>query len=80
MVVVDGIWSVGGSANMDERSMGLNEENVLAIRDATLGEEIERGLLADFEQSKEFELERWKRRPRYRWLLERISRAAIEQY
>ena len=80
VVVVDGIWSVVGSANMDERSMELNEENVLAIRDAGLAAEIERGLLEDFDRSKEFELERWRRRPRYRWLLERISRAAIEQY
>ena len=80
VVVIDGVWSVVGSANMDERSMELNEENVLAIRDAALAGNIERGLLQDFEHSKEFELERWTRRPRYRRLLERISRAAIEQY
>ena len=80
MVVVDGTWSVVGSANMDERSMELNEENVLAIRDAGLAADIERGLLEDFGKSQEFELERWKRRPLYRHLLERISRAAIEQY
>ncbi len=80
VVVVDGIWSVVGSANMDERSMELNEENVLAIRDAGLAAEIERGLLEDFEKSEEFDLERWKRRPLYHHLFERISRAAIEQY
>ena len=32
-VVVDDAWSVVGSANMDERSMELNEENVLGIAD-----------------------------------------------
>jgi cardiolipin synthase len=80
VLVVDGIWSVVGSANMDERSMELNEENVLAIRDAGLAAEIERGLLEDFEKSEEFDLERWKRRPFYHHLFERISRAAIEQY
>ena len=80
VVVIDGVWSVVGSANMDERSMELNEENVLAIRDTALAGDIERSLLQDFEHSKEFELERWRRRPRYRRLLERISRAAIEQY
>ena len=80
VVVIDGIWSVVGSANMDERSMELNEENVLAIRDAGLAAEIEQGLLEDFEKSVEFELERWSRRSLFHRLLERVSRAAIEQY
>ena len=39
--------------------MELNEENVLAIRDAGLAREIEDGMRADFAQSEEFELERW---------------------
>ncbi len=80
VVVIDGIWSVVGSANMDERSMELNEENVLAIRDAGLAAEIEKGLLEDFERSVEFDLERWSRRSLLHRLLERVSRAAIEQY
>ena len=33
-VVVDDGWSVVGSANLDERSMELNEENVLGVADA----------------------------------------------
>jgi cardiolipin synthase A/B len=80
VVVLDGIWSVVGSANMDERSMELNEENVLAIRDAGLAAQIEQGLLEDFEKSVEFDLERWSRRSLFHHLLERVSRAAIEQY
>jgi|SRR5687768_6820208 len=80
VVVVDGLWSVVGSANMDERSMELNEENVLAIRDAGLAQSIEAGLREDCERSTEFELARWRRRPLYRRLLERCSRALIEQY
>jgi cardiolipin synthase len=80
VVVVDGVWSVVGSANMDERSMELNEENVLSIYDRRLAAEIEKGFLEDFERSVEFELGRWSRRPFYRRILERLSRAAIEQY
>ena len=34
-VIVDGRWSVIGSANMDIRSKELNMENVLGILDAT---------------------------------------------
>ena len=80
VVVVDGVWSVVGSANMDERSMELNEENVLAIRDESLAADIEKGLLEDFENSVEFELERWSRRSLFHRFLERVSRALIEQY
>ncbi|HEU5049393.1 MAG TPA: phospholipase D-like domain-containing protein [Gemmatimonadales bacterium] len=80
VVVVDGVWSVVGSANMDERSMELNEENVLSIYDPGLAGALEQGFHEDFERSIEFELARWSRRPLYRRILERLSRAAIEQY
>ena len=33
-VVVDGVWSTVGSANMDRRSLQLNFENNLVIDDA----------------------------------------------
>ena len=80
VVVVDGLWSIVGSANMDERSMELNEENVLVIRDAGLAGAIEAGLREDFERSVEFELEPWCRRSLFARVLERCSRALIEQY
>lgn len=79
-VVVDGIWSVVGSANMDERSMELNEENVLGICDPELAHQLERGLLEDFKKSKEIDLETWCQRSIFTRLLERCSRALIEQY
>ena len=40
--VVDGAWSIVGSANLDERSMELNEENVLGIADKDFAQAIER--------------------------------------
>lgn len=79
-VVVDGIWSVVGSANMDERSMELNEENVLAVRDAGLARDIEEGIRADLARSKEIELAEWRTRPLHARVLERLARALIEQY
>ena len=35
-IVADDMWSVLGSANMDERSMELNEENIVGIADEAL--------------------------------------------
>ena len=80
VVVVDGLWSIVGSANMDERSMELNEENVLAIRDTGLARAIEAGLEEDFAHSKEIDLEEWSRRSLWAHFKERSARALIEQY
>lgn len=80
VVVVDGIVSVVGSANLDERSMELNEENLLVIRDAGLGAQVEAGLLEDFSKSKEINLEEWRKRPISARVKERLSRVLIEQY
>ena len=46
--VVDRAWSIVGSANLDERSMELNEENVLGVADQAFAQAIERGLTEDF--------------------------------
>jgi cardiolipin synthase len=79
-VSVDGAWSVVGSANMDERSMELNEENVLGIADRDFARAVEAGLTADFERCKEVRLEEWRKRPLHRRLFERAAKALIEQY
>jgi cardiolipin synthase len=79
-VVIDGVWSIVGSANMDERSMELNEENVLGIADRGLARSIEDGLKADYERSKEVMLEEWKKRSLMRQGLEWLAKVLIEQY
>jgi cardiolipin synthase len=79
-VVVDGAWSVVGSANLDERSMELNEENVLGIADRDFARAIEEGVAADLERSSEIHLDEWRKRPIYKKVLERAAKALIEQY
>jgi cardiolipin synthase len=79
-VVVDDCWSVIGSANMDERSMELNEENVLGIADAGFARAIAEGLEADFARSKSVRLEEWRRRPLHRRVLETLANTLVEQY
>jgi cardiolipin synthase A/B len=78
--VVDSAWSIVGSANLDERSMELNEENVLGIADQEFAQTVERGVLADFERSREILLEQWRKRSIFRRGLERLAKALIEQY
>jgi cardiolipin synthase A/B len=79
-VVVDGAWSVVGSANLDERSMELNEENVLGISDRDFARAVEDGVVADLERSREIHLDEWRKRPMYQKILERAAKSLIEQY
>jgi cardiolipin synthase len=79
-VVIDSAWSIVGSANMDERSMELNEENVLGIADPRLARAIEDGVTADYARSKEIKLEEWRKRSIMQRGFERLAKALIEQY
>lgn len=79
-VVVDDRWSIVGSANMDERSLELNEENVLGIADTALAEAIAQGMHADIERSREIKLDEWQRRGIFRRALEILAKALVEQY
>lgn len=62
-MVVDGAWTIVGSANFDNRSLELNDEMNLAVSDAGFAAR----LLQDFEQdlrsAKRLDLETWHRRP-----------------
>lgn len=79
-IVADDTWSVVGSANMDERSMELNEENIVGVADETLARAIAEGLEADFARSKEVSLEQWRKRPLWQRGLEAVAKVLIEQY
>ena len=79
-VVIDDAWSVIGSANMDERSMELNEENVLGIGDEALARAIAEGVERDISRSKEVRLEDWRKRPLWQRSLEKVAKVLIEQY
>ena len=63
-LVVDGVWSMFGSANFDNRSLELNDELNVAVSDRGLA----RRFLEDFEQdirvSSRLELATWRQRPR----------------
>jgi cardiolipin synthase A/B len=78
--VIDGVWSIVGSANMDERSMELNEENVLGISDPGFAQAVERGLLEDYSRSREIRLEEWRRRSLGKRAFEWAAKSLIEQY
>jgi cardiolipin synthase len=79
-VTVDGAWSIVGSANLDERSMEINEENVLGVADRDFARSIEEGVIADIAKSREILLQEWRKRSIVRRGMERLAKALIEQY
>jgi cardiolipin synthase A/B len=79
-VVVDGKWSVVGSANMDIRSKELNEENVLGVLDEDFAQQLERTFERDLQQCKEIVRAEWRKRGPGARIMERICVLFAEQY
>jgi len=71
VLVIDGLWSVTGSTNFDNRSFGLNDEVNLAACDPQLADDLNHDFLADLAASKEVTLQDWKKRS----LLEKLHEA-----
>jgi cardiolipin synthase len=62
ILVVDGLWSVIGSTNVDPRSFTLNDEVNLVTPDTAVAQRLERDFLEDLNRSKEVSYEEWKNR------------------
>jgi cardiolipin synthase A/B len=71
VLVIDGLWSLTGSTNFDNRSFGLNDEVNLAACDRQLAAELTHDFLADVAASQEVTLQDWKKRS----LLEKLHEA-----
>jgi cardiolipin synthase len=61
-MVIDGIFALVGSSNLDPRSSEINEELDLAIYDHEFGEKIEAMFESDLSHSTEYTLEQFKNR------------------
>ena len=77
-LIVDGLWSVIGTTNLDNRSFEHNDEVNLAVRDETVAARLTCDFEADLRRSHEIRLEDWQRRPAWEklvstvaWVLER---------
>ncbi|HET8546734.1 MAG TPA: phospholipase D-like domain-containing protein [Bryobacteraceae bacterium] len=62
-LVVDSLWSVAGSTNMDSRSFNINDEINLAVADTTVAARLEQDFRNDVSQSHQITYDQWKRRP-----------------
>jgi cardiolipin synthase A/B len=69
ILIVDGVWSVGGSTNFDNRSFGLNDEINLAVYDHRVAQRLHEDFERDLADSREVTMEEWRSRP----LIERMQ-------
>ncbi len=78
VLLVDELWSVLGTTNIDNRSFEHNDEINVAMRDPDVARRLLEDYTHDLEVSDEVTLERWQRRPVWEkfvgpfvWILER---------
>jgi cardiolipin synthase len=61
-MVVDGVWSMFGSANFDNRSLELNDEMNVAVSDPGLASRLLQDFEQDLRRSKKLDPNAWRRR------------------
>lgn len=78
-MVVDGGWSLMGTANFDHRSLSLNDEVAVGIASEDFAGRLTRCLEKDLGHSREIDPARWRRRFPLRRLRERAALVAAQQ-
>jgi cardiolipin synthase len=78
VLIVDSLWAVLGTTNIDNRSFEHNDEVNIALRDPVVARRLLEDYQRDLLDSEEITLERWRRRPLWEkivgpfvWILER---------
>jgi cardiolipin synthase len=74
-IVVDGLFSVIGSMNFDNRSIAFNNEAQIVALDARVGQEMDEIFLEDLKYSEEMKLETFRQRP---WL-DRVKESGAQK-
>ena len=63
ILLVDGLWSVVGSTNFDNRSLGINDEVNLAARSSEMAARLTQDFQNDLAQSRQVTYQEWQTRP-----------------
>jgi cardiolipin synthase len=79
-MVIDGVWSVVGSTNFDNRSFGLNDEVNVAVRGQGMASRLEEDFNEDLRESRRITYEEWTKRPLREKLMEPFFRIFDRQF
>jgi cardiolipin synthase len=80
LLIVDGAWSVIGSANMDNRSRKLNDEVVLGVADSAFAKQLTDLVDTDLRRAARIDPAQWEKRGFWQRALETIALASVQQY
>jgi cardiolipin synthase len=72
-LVVDGVWSVVGSTNFDNRSFGLNDEVNLAAQSRALAARLAADFQQDLQRSHRVTYDAWRRRSAWEKFMETLG-------
>ncbi len=78
-LVVDDLWSVIGSTNLDNRSFGLNDEVNLAVREPHLAARLKQDFEIDLSNSRRVTYDEWRKRPFTERIIEQLGRIIERQ-
>jgi cardiolipin synthase len=72
--VIDGEWLTIGSMNFDNRSMALNDEATLMVRDRTIGQRMVQVFFDDLRYAQQVTIEQFRRRSWFERLTEQAAK------
>lgn len=79
LMVVDGVVSVIGSANLNHRSLGKDEECSAVVLDENLAAMLQKDFVADLDNASALDATEWRNRGMLTRLKERAARLFVEQ-
>ena len=79
VMIVDGIWSHVGSANLDDRSLDINDEASVGLIDTGVAGELRQAFERDLAKSKRITAEEWRKRSAWHRFIDRGSYLINEQ-
>ncbi len=73
ITIIDGLWSVVGSTNLDNRSFGINDEINLAVLDSQVATRLTQDFADDASHSRRVILAEWEKRSAFERVLEWVG-------
>ena len=79
-LTIDGVWSVIGSANLDNRSSEINLELIYGVEDAKLATDIERNFSTDKTKAVEITSKQWRGGFSFMYPVRLVARTLVHQF
>jgi cardiolipin synthase len=78
-MLIDGLWSLVGSTNFDDRSLDINDEASVGLIDPGVSAQLTAAFEGDLKRCKRLDARTWSRRPLWHKLQDQVSYLLNEQ-